>query len=202
LRRPLGADLASRHAPDLFGVAGEKPFIQTAAEALADPLLKGVGLTLRCQTGPQIAQTCGRAFHHTHISQGVADLKGVGVELLVIENARQTVGEPEILAQHVGPKSLDHRDFCKETVSADIESIALVSLGARDAANHATGLQDERRPSSLDKFMGRRQPGRTGADHDGPRHAALAFSPEITFKERGINAARPAPMTKPTPHKR
>ena len=100
-------------------------------------------------------------------AERVGRLQRIVEELAVVVDAREARHRDELVAEDLVPELFDGRDLGEEAVAADVEAIALVLRGARDAADDVVGFEHGDAHSRLGEQIGRRQAGRAGADdHD------------------------------------
>ncbi len=163
---PFGADLVAGNAPDLLGISLEEGIEETAAEAIGDPILEGflVGVGSESRTGE--AEDGGGALDRAEVAEGFPDVERVLVELLVVEDAGEAWGQAEFGAEGFLPEALDLGHLGVEPVAADVEAVALVDLGARDAADAFAGFKDDWADAVAGGFEGGGKAGRASADHD------------------------------------
>ena len=175
LRRPVGADLVARNAPDLLGIGFEEVPEEPSAETVGYPLVEGGFILAGADLPLGVAEQNPRRLVGAHVEQRVERLQRVGEIFLAIENAAHPRALQEVVGQDFLPQRLDALHFGEEAVAADVVAIALVDLGAGDAADLATLLKDNRmmRPAVLVQLVGGGQPGRSAAN-DGDRRGRSA----------------------------
>src|SRR5215831_149694 len=89
------------------------------------------------------------------------------------KDPREAPDLQELLSEHLTPQAIDFRDLREETVTTDVESIALMANGAGDAPHFAGLLEHQGPDAQSHKLEGGRQSGRSSADDDRGRRFAL-----------------------------
>ena len=89
LRRPVGRDLAGRHAPDLLGVGLEEDLEEHAAEPIDDPVLEASLGPDRLQSGLEVAEQDPGRTPRTELPERVDRLERVVEELAVVVDPAQ-----------------------------------------------------------------------------------------------------------------
>ena len=164
LRRPFRPNLGAGNAPDLFRVGLEENLVQALAKAVADPLLQVLFVVVIGHSRPKIAEYNADGFDRSQAEERILGLQRVVKELLAIENPREAGPRQKLIAQNLVPHLIDFVPLGEETVPPDIEEISLVIDRARYASNGVVGLQNHSWDVMLRQLIGRRQPGRAGAD--------------------------------------
>ena len=154
LGRPVGADHVAGQAPHLFGVGLEEGLVEALPEAVHDPVLErllGIG---RLEPCAQVARRHARAFHQAEVAHDVGQLERVGVVAALVEDARQPRHADHLAPEQLVPQPLDLGDLRVEAMAADVEAIAAIRLGARDAAHRRLGFVDRDGHARAREFQG------------------------------------------------
>jgi hypothetical protein len=173
LRRPLGADLGGRHAPDLLGVGLEEELEQPLAEPVGHPLLEVVLAALGLHDRPQVRQPDAAELDRTELAHDVHAVERVVEELPVPVDPGHARPQEELLAHDLVPERVDLLGLREEAVAAEIEPVAVADLGLGDAAHLVLGFEDDDRTAALGQEVARGQAGGAAAQHhDRPPLAA------------------------------
>ncbi|OPZ06030.1 MAG: hypothetical protein BWZ08_02367 [candidate division BRC1 bacterium ADurb.BinA292] len=167
LRRPVGGDLGAAHAPDLLGVAFEEALEQPVAEAVDDPVAKRDFGAQRRHAALQVAPHAGGRIERRHLAQDVGQAQRVVDEPAVVEDAALAIDLDEVVGEHLAPPALDLARTGEEAVAADVDAVGAILDRARQAADvMRVAFQDKRAMAGAGQLDGRRQPRRSGANHD------------------------------------
>ncbi|MEZ5396548.1 MAG: hypothetical protein R2724_27640 [Bryobacterales bacterium] len=96
----------------------------------------------------------------------VQGLEGVCEERALVEDARHARAADHLVAEKLVPEVFDGFDLGEETVSADVEPVALIFDRARDAADDVVALEHDGLDARLGKLIGGGQAGGAGSQHN------------------------------------
>ena len=144
LRRPVRPDLGAGHAPDLFGIGFEEMRIEPVAEAVHHPLLEGFFAAVREDLVAQQAGDDAEGLVEADVAQRVHRLQRIVIELVAVIDPAQPGHGDEILPHDRLPDLFDLAHLGEKAMSADVETIAAMAFGARDAADDHSGFQHDR----------------------------------------------------------
>ena len=156
LRRPLGADLAGRHTPDLLGVGAEEELEQAPAEAVRDPLLEGVLRAPRPRERAHVGGGRTAQLDRAELAHHVGAAQGVVEEAPVPVDARHPRAQQELVAQHLVPERLHLAALREEAVAAEVEAVAAPLDGLREPADLVLGLHHQHGLAGLGEHGSRR----------------------------------------------
>ena len=95
----------------------------------------------------------------------VPGLQRIREVLAVVVDARETRPDQELLAEDLLPQPLHRRDLREEAVAAEVEAIAVVLDGLRDAADDAVRLEHGAGRAAQAQHVGGREPRGPGSEH-------------------------------------
>ena len=166
LRGPLGADLVGGDAPQLLGVGLEEVLVEPLAEAIGDPLLKGVLAALGLDRRPQVGGHAAGQLDRAELADHVDTLQRVLEELVVPVDPALARALEELLLHDLVPEVVDLLDLGEEAVAAEIEAVSVADLGAGDAADLVRGLEHDHGLALLGELIAGGETGWTSAEHD------------------------------------
>ena len=170
LARPLGADLRAGHAPHLLGVGLEEDLVEAAAEPVDHPVLEGALVADGSEPRRRVAHADAGGLERPQAEQRVDRPERVVEEAAAVVDARHAIALEEVLAEQLVPHLANARDLGEEAVAADVEAVAAVVDGARDAADDRVLLEHHRVVPEAGQLPGRGQPAGPGADHHREAH--------------------------------
>ena len=180
LRRPVGRDLVAAHAPHLLRVGLEEDGEQALAELVGDPVVEALGVLGRERLLLQVGEDAQRRLHVAQVVERLEGLQGIGEVLAVVVDARQARPRDEVVGQDLVPQIHHLLRLGEEPVAADVEQEPAVAGRAADAADVVRiGFDHRRGDALLGEQVGRRQPGRPGADDEDVRigHGTTSTKP-------------------------
>ena len=166
LRRPLGADLGRRDAPDLLGVRLEEELEQPAAEAVRDPVLERVVDLVAAGRSAGVRRHAARQLDRAELADHVGAAQRVVEVAVVPVDPRHPRAPQELVAEHLVPERVDLDRLREEAMAAEVEAVAVALDRLRDAADLVVGLEDERAPARLAQQVPGGQTGRAAAEDE------------------------------------
>ena len=167
LRRPLGAQLGGRHAPDLLRVRLEEELVEAAAEAVRHPLLVRLLAALRPDRRGEVRGGDAGELDRAELLHHVRPVQRVVEELPVPEDARHARPQEELVAHDLVPQALDLLRLREEAVAAEVEAVAVPLHGLGEPADLVLGLEDDDRQLALrEEVSGGEAGGPAAEDHE------------------------------------
>jgi hypothetical protein len=152
--------------PHLLGIGGKEHLVETLAEIRRNPVLERLGRQPgRGRPAPQIRGGTAPGLEDAEPRQNVPRQQRIGEVLAVVVDARQPRPREEVVTHQVLPQSLDLRDLREESVTTEIEAVAVVLDRLGDPADEAVCLVDGPWQTAEAEHVGGRQPGRSGSQH-------------------------------------
>jgi hypothetical protein len=143
LRCPIGADGRARNSPHLLGVAFEKHLEQAGAEAVGNPCRQIVFRLLRKQAGLQETDPASGYFNRSQAAQDIHRIQRIAEKLAAVVDPRQPRAFQEVRPQHFLPDARDQANLGVKPVASQVEQIALVVDGLRQAAHHGIAFHHD-----------------------------------------------------------
>ena len=165
LRRPEGADLGPRDAPELLRVGAEEGVVEALAEARGHPVLERLRLLAALALRPDVGERTAERLPEPEPAEDVLRRERVREILAGVVDAGEPRPGEEVVPHQVLPHPLDLLQLREEAMPTQVEAVAVELDRLGDPADGAVGLEDDGGVLAQRECVGTRQTRRAPAEH-------------------------------------